>query len=230
MKKIFTTLLIVLVAFGISNAQIKFGPKIGINLANVSISPEDEELETKMTTLFSVGLLADVGFTENVGLQTGLMYSAKGFKVDEQDDEFDFGLKMNATFNYLELPIHFVYKLNSLQIYAGPYVAYGLGGKNKVEWTFDDETETDEGKFVSKLGEVSFEDFEELEDDESFLNALDYGLNFGLGYELNGILINAGYSLGLGNVMPKYEDDEDEDTMKNGVISISAAYLLGGKK
>lgn len=230
MKKIFTTLLIVLVAFGISNAQIKFGPKIGINLANVSTSPEDEELETKMTTLFSVGLLADIGFTENVGLQSGLMYSAKGFKVDEQDDEFDFGLKMNASFNYLELPIHFVYKLKSLQIYAGPYVAYGLGGKAKTEWTFGDETETDELKFVSKLGEVSWEDYMEQADDESFLNALDYGLNFGLGYELNGILINAGYSMGFGNVLPKIENDEDEDTMKNSVISISAAYLLSGKK
>lgn len=138
------------------------------------------------------------------------MLSSKDFNYDlEQyldDDESIEGYDRDI-YNYLEIPIHFAYKLDAFQIYAGPYVAIGIGAKN--EWdnisTYDDgEVYRYEGenRYKPVFGEVGEGD---ISSGESPFRALDFGLNFGIGYEVGPILINAGYSMGLGNLTPAYE-------------------------
>jgi|TARA_B110000259_G_C13802917_1_gene317463 hypothetical protein len=54
----------------------------------------------------------------------------------------------------LEIPINAAYKINDFQIFAGPYIAFGLGGKNKEEIKYDGESEEYKTKFKPKFGKA----------------------------------------------------------------------------
>ncbi len=240
MKKLSFTLCLITMTSILVHAQLQFGPKLGLNLANCAfnIKDSDSDPETKMRLAFAIGGVIDYGFSDAFSLQSGLMFSSKGFSrdLDEWADEFNYDGYSRYILNYLEIPITVAYKIKGFQIYTGPYIAFGIGGKNKWDYTYTingaEESEKDDSKIKPKMGEVKEED---LGDDESAYSAFDYGLNFGLGYQIKSILINAGYSLGLGNINPGYDyEDFDYDRSdykySNRVISISVSYLFGKKE
>ena len=77
-----------------------------------------------------LGVGMDYGFSEKWSLQSGLMISSKGWKYKEE------GEKMTFRPIYLDIPILAAYKFNisdntKFVINAGPYLAFGLGGKAK---------------------------------------------------------------------------------------------------
>lgn len=85
---------------------------------------------TKGKIGFLLGVGVDYTFNSGFTLATGLDYVAKGVKTDDKA----FGdTKIKA--NYISLPIHAGYKFefqneSSLTLMAGPYFAYGVGGKS----------------------------------------------------------------------------------------------------
>ncbi len=187
-----------------------------------------------MKLAYHIGATVDYGFSDAISLQTGLLLSSKGYKYDlEQDLDDDETVEGydKYTFNYLEIPIHVAYKINdNFQVFAGPYLAFGIGGKNKwdVTYKYDGDSDTDsvEIKYKAVFGEVKDED---LGEDEDAYGALDFGFDFGIGYQTGPILINAGYSLGLGNLTADYGGDFDPKDMKtsNRVITLSVSYFFG---
>lgn len=243
MKKIKFVLLFVAVVFSFSAiAQFSFGPKIGLNLAKYSFNYKDSDFEpdVKMSLAPLVGFAINYQFTDELALQSGLFYSGKGTaydleKVFDEIDDVD-GYDRIST-GYLELPVNIAYGIaigkSQIQIFAGPYLAYGIMGKEKWDYTvkFDGDSETFKDdckiKFKNKIDE------NDADEDTMYQTALDFGLGFGLGFKTGPILINAGYSLGLSNLTPKYdgEGDYNRDDWKytNGVINVSASYLFGGK-
>ena len=141
-------------------AQVKFGIKAGGNVCNMKFDIESEygdEPETKGNMGFHIGLITDISLSENtVSLQPALLFSNKGYSVDYEkmlDDAFDDqGMDMDdyegyarMNYNYIELPINIVYKNSGFQLSAGPYVAMGLGGNFKHDFTF----KVDEVRFHS---------------------------------------------------------------------------------
>lgn len=220
-----TFLICALVVFSLqTQAQVKFGLKAGLNVNNVSqnFAESDWEFETKMRLAYNIGAIVDFGLSDALSLQSGLMFTSKGFSFD-LEEEWGEGTEGydRIIFNYLEVPVNFAYKINGFQIYAGPYAAIGIGGKNKWDVTYDGDSDADEYKFKPVFGEVGEGD---LGDDEDAYSAFDYGLNFGVGYQVGSVLINAGYSLGLGNITPAYEGDNDDRSdykISNRVISLS---------
>ena len=243
-------LLIILAAISFSaSAQINFGIKVGGNLSDIhqNFKDKDDEAPTKMKVGFHIGLISDIPINEMFSFQPGLLFTAKGWNYDLDEIFADYGndgpRSINASgididgyarvnLNYLELPLNIAFKANALQVYAGPYLALGIGGKQKLDYTarYDGDTETmkDEWKIKPVFGEIKDGD---LEEDEGGFSALDYGFNFGLGYKVGPILIQGGYSLGLGNVTPKYERDTDTDRsdnkVSNRVITLSVSYFFG---
>jgi hypothetical protein len=231
----FVTLVFVAFAFQ-TQAQMKFGLKAGINAAGIkqNFNSSQDEYDTNMRLGFHIGATVDYGVSDVLSVQPGLLLSSKGYSSDLKDglddDETIKGYDRHS-FNYLEIPINFAYKMNDLQFYAGPYLAFGIGGKNKwdytYEWDGDSENYSDEYAYKAILGDVGEGD---LGDDEEAYSALDFGLNLGVGYETGPILLNLGYSLGLGNLTPGYEDYDDYDPndykISNRVITISASYFF----
>jgi hypothetical protein len=238
--------LLILVAFSFSaKAQVEFGIKAGANFSNISqnFTNSDWEMETNIKPGFHIGATADVPISDNFSFQPGLLYSSKGYSVDiEESIENILGESLPAgasidgyfrgTFNYIEVPLNFAFKTNDLQIFAGPYVAMGLSGKQKYDFTVSymgmSSSDKDELKMKPVFGEVKEGD---LSDDEDAFTALDYGFNAGVGYKVGPVLIQAGYSLGLGNMTPAYEGDpaseRDDYKISNRVITLSVSYFFG---
>lgn len=138
-------------------SQVKWDAKFGMNFSNMTKIDESKALPG-----FTLGVGMDYGFNENWSLQSGLMISSKGFKFKEGD------WKDKYRPIYLDIPILAAYKFNisdntKFVINAGPYLAFGLGGKAK-----DD-------NFDLKL----------FKSDEGDWKRFDLGIQYGIGLELS---------------------------------------------
>ena len=248
MKKLIILFALTLAFSWSAIAQISFGPKVGINLCKYSFNFKDSsnEPDVKMRLAPLVGVVVNYQFTDEIALQSGLIFSGKGAAydlkkmADDDDfvDEYD-GYRRIST-GYIELPVNVAYGIaigeSQLQIFAGPYLAYGIMGTDKWDVTVkytNGNTESDKDdwkiKFKNKVDESDYDG----DDYVDYQTALDFGLSFGLGFKTGPILINAGYGLGLTNLTPKWggdgDDDRDDWKFTNGVINVSASYLFGGK-
>lgn len=185
-------------------AQVKFGPTAGLNLSTMTAKSGGISLDPKTIVGFNVGIIAEFGFTDNLFLQPALLFTTKGSKYTIFESE------ATITPSFIEIPVNVVYKFGSgstkFFVNAGPYFAYGIGGKIKSG-----------GESVK----ISFGSGESND-----MKPLDFGLTFGAGVELNNFIISAHYGLGLANLAPVTTDNTEA---KVKVIGISVAYLLGGK-
>lgn len=248
MKKLkisFALIILACLTFSAS-AQINIGIKVGGNLSDIQQDFKDSEWEapTQMKVGFHLGLIADMPLNDMFSFQPGLLFTTKGCKYDLNElfgdippvkatnDGVETDGYMRTSLNYIEIPLNVAFKANNFQIFAGPYLAMGIGGKHKSDYKLSfmgySETFKEEIKLKPAFGVVKDSD---LGDKEDAFTALDYGINVGLGYMIGPILIQGGYSLGLGNITPKYEGDSDTDRsdykQTNRVITLSASYFFG---
>ena len=119
-------------------------------------------------------------------------------------------------------------ELNNFQLLFGPYFAFGVAGK--YWWDYKSENNGHENeyngeiKLIPVFGHVSNSD---LENDEKAFNAFDFGLNLGIGYRAGPILMNLGYSIGISNVTPDYDDEHKyEYKVFNRVIFLTVSYVF----
>ena len=200
MKKILLTIITIFAINAVASAQMRFGIKGGLNLANESISSSalgGLSLSPSMRIGFHAGLVMDSPITESISIQPNLLFSQKGFKLSANGND------ISTTFNYIELPINFLYHASeSFSVGAGPYLGYALSG------TVSSGSQNTNVTFGS--GEA---------------RRLDYGLNLTAGYEVSpGLVISANYSLGLANI-----SDDSSETIKNNVIGFSLTKFFGEK-
>jgi hypothetical protein len=198
------TLLIVLLFAGISTssfAQIRFGAKAGVNIANVTVKNDPLNGSYKSLIGFHIGITAEVPLSEKLFFEPALLFSTKGFKFDNPL------IKGSTNINNLELPLNLTYKfdVSSLKLFAlaGPYVGLALSGKTKVDGQ-DSES--------IKIGNNK---------DEDKYKPLDFGLNLGAGVEIRNITIGIQYGFGLASISTTTANDF---SMKNNVIGISVGY------
>lgn len=208
-------LFIIVVAFTMTTksfAQVKYGVKAGLNLANMLEKDDDDTYsdDYSMKIGFHLGGTAEIPISEKFSVQPGLLFSTKGFKMKiEGIDGFFEDMNINVNLNYLEIPINAIYKIelgySKLCINAGPYLGYALSGKV----SYDEDSESI--------------DIGSSDDDD--LKALDYGFNIGAGIEINdAITIGLQYGLGLGNLSI---DTDNGYKLNNRVIGISVGYMFG---
>ena len=129
MKKILMTVAFAALAIAGANAQVKFGARAGLNLADVAIKSRDVKVETKIRPAFYVGGLAEFAFNDVVLMDAGLTYSNQGFKAKQGDG----ALVQHA----LNLPVWFKYDFAGFRPKAGLYAGYILSqqlkGNGKTE-------------------------------------------------------------------------------------------------
>ena len=124
MKKVFMTVAFAALAIAGANAQVKFGARAGLNLADLAIKISDAKSETKMRPAFYVGGLAEYAFNDVTLLDAGLTYSNQGAKPKEGDG----ALVQHA----LNLPVWFKYDFAGFRPKAGLYAGYILSEQTKV--------------------------------------------------------------------------------------------------
>jgi len=182
-------------------------------------------------------------------LRTGISYASKGTALDVNEsfkyvdtlDYFRDGFQ-RYNLNYIEIPIEgtFGFRVEDHYIFGsvGPYIAFLIIGKNKRNYdkylVNPDGTKElidtyDNTRTIKPKSEVTESD---LQSDDQYMNPVDLGINFGLGYQVMFFVINVQYGMGLINLTPKYTmvTDYNKDWKKfNRVISINFAFLFGGK-
>lgn len=199
MKRTMKSLLVAVVAIlavTSLNAQenkLTFGVKAGMNLSNFT---GDADMDAKIG--FNAGVTMDYAITNEMYVLTGLELNSKGAKQSLEGD------KVTMNLLYLQLPVHFGYKLQvaeatKLVFHAGPYVGFGVAGKSSA--TVDGE----------KVKEDSF-------GDEGF-KRFDFGLGLGVGAEFGKIGVGLGYDFGLLNII-----DANGASVKNGNFYVSVGY------
>ena len=203
MKKIKLSLVIALLGMvSLVGAQnTSFSIKGGLNMSNFY---GDELSDKNMKTGFHIGVGADFEFAPNMAIQSGLLFTSKGAKYTTDL----VSTELNANANFLQLPLHFAYKIDVMPgtrvvLHAGPYVAYGIGGKTSA-------------------GNIEVDTFK----DDAFLDVLnglkpfDAGIGLGVGAEFGSILLDLGWDMGLTNI----------SRINNADVKTQNAYLSVGYK
>lgn len=154
-----------------------------------------------MITSFHIGAVAEIFINDKFSVQPELLYSAQGSSNEEE------GIKFERNLDYINIPIMAKYYLmDGLSVQAGPQVGFLVKAESKISGGGESMTV----------------------DSKDAYQSVDFGLNFGAGYELPmGVFFDARYNLGLSKVNKKSESEmimiETKD-IKNGVIQVSVGY------
>lgn len=144
MRKVSFLLLLLVVlgtaAVSASPSYGQYGIRGGLNVSSVEGVPGN-----KYRAGFNGGIFGQFMFTRNWGLETGLYYSMKNFKI--KDDAAFSDMHHASRLSYLQIPIQALYKFDvgyGLILYpaVGVYAAYGFSGTHKH---FDDAEKFDLG-------------------------------------------------------------------------------------
>ena len=123
MKKILMTVAFAALTIVGANAQVKFGARAGLNLANLASKSNDVKVETNIRPSFYVGGLAEFAFNDVVLMDAGLTYSNQGAKAKEGDGKY-----IQHTLN---LPVWIKYDFEGFRPKAGLYAGYILSAQGK---------------------------------------------------------------------------------------------------
>jgi Outer membrane protein beta-barrel domain len=203
------------------------GIKAGLNLSKITTAYEPD-----LNGVFNykpgihAGLTTNFTFSEVFGLETGVILSSKGTKYYERIEYFDpftfttsiVELNETTSLLYLDIPltIKATSQIGKLKIFTtfGPYIGFGLSGKDKIEFTGSGINEKDERTI--KWGTGFSNDFKKLEG----------GLLAGIGVDFKPVQVSVSYDFGVLNIVSV--SDKELQT-KNRVIGLSLAYLFGKK-
>ncbi|MDR6566319.1 outer membrane insertion C-terminal signal [Chitinophaga ginsengisegetis] len=206
MKKVLLSaaaLLVASLSFGQAKWGIVAGPQFSSMTAKNAVLNSGKKTSSILTGI-RAGVTVDIPLADEFYIGTGLLYSGKGGKDKDTD--------VKTTLSYLELPVHFMFKpevgTGRLVLSAGPYLAYGLGGKIK---------------------DTGFGDLDVYDDEATVLKQkrFDAGLGINVGYELPvGLYFGLNTDLGLINTADNTDNDR---SFKNTSFGVSVGYKFGGR-
>ncbi len=213
MKKIVLVLAMVAVVGAVCAQGLSLGIKGGANMSNLY---GKEVKDTKMKLGFNVGVAADYEFESNVAIQSGLYFTTKGAKLSSTNIDQKVGdIKLSGTVDktanamYLQVPLHLAYKIDvtpgaRVVLHAGPYAAYGVGGKISGKSTVkvsgnvpaDQKAAVDAALKQINASTNSVNTF----DKKMGYKPFDAGVGIGVGAEFGSLLVDLGWDMGLLNI------------------------------
>ena len=216
-SKFIILLLICLTAF--QSYSQTFGLKGGVNRSDVLFENESGPISkvTNMTMQgFHVGATMENTLSEVLSLESGLLVSLKGFKIDEHQDGVVVRNKTNLY--YLDIPVALKAKFDlgkssKWYVAAGPVFDIGVAGNYVTVYDWHGAGQAEKEKITWGNGEGE-------------INRFDVGITFGGGMEFGLWQVGVYYDLGLTNIA---SDAKPENTLKNRVWKVSVGYKLGSK-
>lgn len=193
MKKLTIIAIMLMVSAAAFGQNFRFGISGGMNLSKEHLRNLNMNYGNKVG--FSAGLIGELSFTNNLYVNTSVLYSTKGYDSGDSED------KDNQTSNYLEVPIHLGYNYpitNKISVLgeAGPYFGYLMSAKGYDEGYKWDGTE----------------DF----------NKLDVGIGFKVGAEfIKRFRLTVGYDWGLSNI---YKEDWGKVNNRNFTVGVTLFF------
>lgn len=227
-----------------AQATFRLGVRGGANRALTTVAaasnspstlPFSYSADKSAIYAWQAGLVAEWAWGK-FALQPGLQFSQKGEKFNTNatlDGIANSRYQITSVnhYNWLELPLNFVYTLHSdygLQLFAGPYVALAVGGRKQG---------TTYPYYGPAVDGLPF-DFDNQIDYGTHTNnrRIDVGVNFGIGYRQGPLQVQLGYGLGLRNlhqggsrsIDPTFfpSHDFDGDAAYNRVAQLTGTYFF----
>ncbi|WP_392471110.1 porin family protein [Sphingobacterium cellulitidis] len=189
MKTILSSLAIVALSIGAANAQTTYGLKAGMNFGKIANFDSQ-----KLKPSYFVTGFADIPLSGKFSIQPGISLQGKGTRIEDEIPIFQQSStttnKSDLNLMSIEIPVNAVYYVpvgnGDIFLSAGPYLGYNISGKIKNSSSNSNTTRSEDVSFSG---------------DNKMMNRWDAGINFAVGYKLtNGLLIQAGYGLGLSNL------------------------------
>ncbi len=205
MKKLMMAAGLLLLGMGTSFAQDAVGtvtlqPKVGVNIATLT-----DEDDSKARIGFTAG--AELGYqvTNKFALTGALMYSQQGAKADY--DELTGTMKLD----YINIPI-----------LANVYVAKGFALKAGIQPAFNVNKKITVGGISMDIEDA----YEQGTGERVKVKSFDFSIPMGLSYEINGLVFDARYNLGLSKIVGgfKYEGVKVQPDDKNSVFQLTIGY------
>ncbi len=221
MKRSVLILFVLLLAMAVTaSAQIKFGLKAGVNLADMSgdgwdvlATLEDVTIDHKFSLGFGGGFFAQIPIGQSgLLLQPEALFVMKGSKVETSGTV----VTEKAKLNYIEVPVLVKYSIPmqgkvSPNLFAGPYAAFNVGAKLTFDNVPADETE----------------DWVDMDIDN--IKPIDFGITFGGGLDYaigpkGKLTFDIRYTMGLVDAFDDVTEAEDDALAADKVNMVDDAY------
>ncbi len=225
--KILAAVAVLVLSVTAVQGQVNFGIVAGPNFQNmVGKDAGGDKLTNGLITGFHAGVNISFEVAPDFLIQTGLLFSQKGSRNNESvilvkaaNDDYICTTRVS----YIELPVHILYRpeLGSghLLLGFGPYVAYGIGGTQNVDFEVLPAFE----QKIKFRNEVPLADFLTL--DYAYYKGFDAGADIFAGYELGmGLSVRLNAQLGLLDMVTDVANWEGESVLKNTGFSLSVGY------
>ncbi len=188
------------------------GIHAGVNMFNINgKNAAGTELDNKLKTGFSAGVNVAIPLGSGFYVQPGVDFTQKGTESPNE---------IKTTLNYIDIPVHFVYKpilgTGNMVLGFGPYLGFGIGGKVK--------------NANGTTSEVEFKDEYDntLPVTTTQLRRSDAGANLLAGYEFaNKLSVNLKAQLGLKDINPDVPDNtttNNQTRFRNTGFGLSLGY------
>ena len=220
MKKLMLSIVflgtVVTVFFAKAQSSREISIKAGVTFPSMSASPKEGDFS--YSTSFFLGGNFDFYIGNILSLQTGLVFTGKGYNYIENGSTYSYNAKVSLI--YVEVPINVLahVKVGSGKVFFGTGSYYSVAIKGNENYT-------ETGSFNGIVRNVSGNgEFEFGKGQDAVFKRGDYGLNFLTGYQLsNGLSINAGYSFSLRNLANE-NNSEPGSKAKNKVFSVGLGF------
>ena len=235
MFKRLALLFVVMLSVASVYAQFKPGIRAGYNLSGIHsisgngtngsaiISSTDAPVpDWGMVSGFHAGMAFEIPLKHSLYLQPAAVFSMQGFKDEHKSGNDD--VKRIFSLYYLQVPVNVQYKMDmgmvKLLFQAGPYAQLGLFGRQRY-FKKDVSQDLNDDKYKKITMGSSSKDYVQP--------AINLGVGAGVGVQLAGLQLLAGYNLGLGTMTFKMDAKSrkyDMD-MKTGGFMVTLTYLFG---
>ena len=240
MPRFYLLLLTVLLSAASVAAQPTFrlGLRGGLNRAASTVEPASTSPSSQYyysasksaIYAWQAGAVLEMTF-RRFSLQPALIFSQKGEQFDATTSISGFagvtGTKSSTVnrYNWLELPVNVVYTLHGFQVFAGPYVALGVGGRQHG-------TISGFSPYYTRLI-PQYLDEKVAYGPNSNNCRFDAGVNFGIGYQRGPLQMQLGYGLGFWNLhqdnsyqLYNHGHDFNQDAAYNRVAQLTGTYFF----
>ncbi|NNK86783.1 MAG: PorT family protein [Flavobacteriaceae bacterium] len=138
MKRLVLVAVLTTFCFTATQAQVEFGVKGGLNIANLN-GDDADELDPNSRTSFNFGAVVGISVSDNFSVQPEVLFSGQGATVDSDEGEATFKL------NYINVPVLASFEVtDGLSLQAGPQLGINIGD----DLEFDGQSESTEAESI----------------------------------------------------------------------------------
>jgi len=231
MKKVYLSFCLLLAASALQ-AQVTIGPKLGLNVNYESYQFSGDYAGTSVKSReamvgYQAGVAINLKTSDYFSVRPEVLFNVMGGNTSFGDGKSNTRTLKN-TYNYLSVPLNFVATFpagpGKINVFVAPQISIGLGGKYSLK-------ADSSGFFVStqyaKSGTLQTSDVPSNNNgDTRYFNQMSWGINYGIGYQVKGLLFTGQYHMGLTNTQPHYSDGNQE-SHRNDVVSKNYGFTIG---